>query len=163
MSQKKVVVKKRHFYTIFSHKFQFYDQITARNCIFHDDLKTRNNLGAAREIWILIAQKNELIWFLFHFFMFSRFFSTHRHWATTTPLGLNRHGPPSGLLLYYHQGSEKSKTWHPEAANTREYLFGRNGFSKKCNFFTYFWPWFSILPSNSQFRLRFLFFSVNYD
>ena len=74
MSKKEVVVKKRHFYTIFSHLFQFYDKIAASNCIFHHYLKTRINLEAAREIRILIAQKNELIWFLFHFRCFRVFF-----------------------------------------------------------------------------------------
>ena len=159
--KKMVCGEKLTFHPIFSHLFLFYYRMAALNPVFHDDLKTRNNLGAAREIRLFLDLKIELKWFSFQYFMFQECFSTHEKWATTTPLCLNRHSPPSGLLLYQHQGSEKSKDWPPNAANTCEHLVGRKGLSKKFTFFTYFWPWFWLLPQNSQSWGRFLFFSVN--
>ena len=143
--KKWILVKNWHFHPIFIHWFQFYYRMAAHNPVFHDDLKTRINLGAAREIRIFLDPKNGLKWFSFQYFMFHECFSTHEKWATTTPLCLNRHSPPSGLSLYQHKGSEKSKVSPPDAANTREHLFGRKGLSKKCTFFTYFWSWFSLL------------------
>ena len=51
------MVKNWHFHPIFSHWFQFYYRMAAHNPVFHDDLKTRINLGAAREIRIFLDLK----------------------------------------------------------------------------------------------------------
>ena len=157
--KKWIVVKNWHFHPIFSHWFQFYYRMAGHNPVFHDDLKTRINLGAAREIRIFLDPKNGLKWFSFQYFMFHECFSTHEKWATTTPLCLNRHSSPSGLLLYQHKGSEKSKDWPPYAANTCEHLFGRKGLSKKCTFFYLFLTMvFIIAPKQSIVVAFFIFF-----
>ena len=56
-----MVVKNSHFYIISSQWFQIYYEIAARNHVFHDDIKTRIDMGDAREIRMLIESKMKLL------------------------------------------------------------------------------------------------------
>ena len=58
--KKGIVVEKKHFYPILSHWFQIHHEIAARYRVFHDHIKTRINMGDAREIRILIEPKMKL-------------------------------------------------------------------------------------------------------
>ena len=50
--------KKRHFHIISGQWFRSYHEIAARNHVFHDDIKSRTDMGDAREIRMLIDSKN---------------------------------------------------------------------------------------------------------
>ena len=58
--KKMVCGEKLTFHPIFSHLFLFYYRMAALNPVFHDDLKTRNNLGAAHEIRLFLDLEIEL-------------------------------------------------------------------------------------------------------
>ena len=71
IKKKKTMVDIKFFYIISSRWFPMHHEISALNRVFHDDIKSRNDLGGAREIRRVIVPK-KIILIFFHYRLLKR-------------------------------------------------------------------------------------------